>query len=77
METRNQESQPSKVHAQAASSLQSEAWSAFNLAFHAPDAEEYRQAGRDLYRRVLEEKIQALFSRGDEQNRLLDSQPHA
>jgi len=57
----------------AAQKLQADAWEAFNVAFHSPDAEPYRQAGRDLYRKVLEERIRALYQRGDEQNRFLDT----
>jgi hypothetical protein len=61
----------------AADQLQAEAWSAFNLAFHAPEGEEYREAGRELYKRVLEERLRALYLRGDEQNSILDSQVNA
>lgn len=69
--------EPAPKPAIDAESLESQAWSAYNLAFHAPDAEQYRQAGRDLYRQVFEERLQALFVKGDEQNRLLDSRTHA
>jgi hypothetical protein len=65
--------EPYSVHLETAERLQSEAWSAFNSAFHAPEAEEYRRAGRELYQRVLEERIKALYQRGDEQNYLLDA----
>lgn len=65
------------VHLKAAEQLQSEAWAAFNLAFHAPEAEEYRRAGRELYERVIHERLTALYARGDEQNLLLDSHINA
>jgi hypothetical protein len=65
------------AHRQAAEQLQTEAWTAFNAAFHAPDGEEYRRAGRELYRRMMEEQMLALFTRGDEQNRILDARGHA
>lgn len=62
----------SLFHSVAAQRLQVEAWTAYNFAFHVPEADEYRKAGRDLYQQVLEERIRALFLKGDEQNRLLD-----
>jgi hypothetical protein len=61
------------VHLKTAERLQAEAWAAFNSAFHAPEAEEYRRAGRELYDRVLHERLTALYLRGDEQNSILDS----
>lgn len=64
-------------HVQAAEQLQSEAWEAFNRAFHAPEAEEYRRAGHELYERVLQERLRALYQRGDEQNSILESRLHA
>lgn len=62
-----------RLHLLTANQLASEAWAAYNLAFHAPESEECRQVGRDLYQRVLEERLQALYERGDRQNSLLDA----
>ena len=62
-----------RTHIEAAEQLQAEAWAAYNSAFHAPECEEYRVAGRELYQRVLEERLRALFLRGDEQNSRLDA----
>jgi hypothetical protein len=59
-------------HVAAAHVLQSEAWDAFNHAYHAADGEKYREIGRMLYRRGLHERIQALFVKGDEQNLLIE-----
>ena len=62
-----------RLHLLTADRLQAEAWAAYNCAFHAPEGEEYRRAGRELYNRVLEEKLRALYLRGDEQNLILDA----
>jgi len=62
-----------QLHLLTATRLEAEAWAAYNSAFHAPESEEYRQTGRELYHRVLEEKIRALYLRGDEQNSILDA----
>ncbi len=61
-----------RYHVLAIEALQSQAWAAFNEAYHRPDAEPYRQAGRELYRRVLHERILAMFTKGDEQNNVID-----
>ena len=58
----------SQLHAIVAQVLQSEACAAFNRAYHEDDAEQYRELGRILYQRGMHERIQALFTRGDEQN---------
>jgi len=65
------------LHLRVAQQLQSDAWTAFNDAFHAPEAEEYRRAGRELYERVIHERLTALCARGDEQNALLDARVNA
>lgn len=65
------------LHLRVAQELQSEAWTAFNDAFHAPEAEEYRRAGRELYERVIHERLTALFERGDQQNVLIDARINA
>jgi hypothetical protein len=65
------------LHVKAAEQLQSEAWTAYNAAFHAPEGEEYRRAGRELYQRVLQERLTALYLRGDEQNFILDTYTNA
>jgi len=62
-----------RLHLMAAHRLQSQAWEAYNSAFHAPEADEYRRAGAELYRRVIEERLRALYLRGDEQNLRIDS----
>jgi hypothetical protein len=53
--------------------LQSEAWYAFNSALHAVEGDEYRQVGHDLYRQLVQERIRALYARGDKQNAILDA----
>ena len=37
-----------RLHIEAAEQLQADAWMAYDSAFHAPEGEEYRQAGREL-----------------------------
>jgi hypothetical protein len=61
-----------RYHVLAVEALQAQAWAAYNEAYHRPDAEPYRQTGRELYRRVLHERILAMFTKGDEQNSLID-----
>ena len=62
-----------QYYAAAVQALTSQAWTVYNKAFHSPDAEPYREAGRDLYRQVTRERIQALFTKSEEQNRIIDS----
>jgi hypothetical protein len=57
-----------RFHTAAAHVLQSEAWEACNRAYHEAYGEPYREIGRELYQKVLHERIQALFMKGDEQN---------
>ena len=66
-----------RMHLVTANRLQSEAWAAYNSAFHASESDEYRKAGAELYHRVLEERIRALYLRGDEQNSLIDDHVHS
>ncbi len=61
-----------RFHTAAAHVLQSEAWEACNRAYHEDYGEPYREIGRELYQRVLHERIQALFTKGDEQNLLIE-----
>jgi hypothetical protein len=62
-----------RMHLLTANRLEAEAWAAYNSAFHTPESEDYRRTGRELYHRVLEEKIQALYLRGDEQNSIIEA----
>jgi 23S rRNA U2552 (ribose-2'-O)-methylase RlmE/FtsJ len=62
-----------QYYAAAVQALTSQAWTVYNKAFHSPDAEPYREAGRDLYRQVTHERILAMFTKSEEQNRIIDS----
>ncbi|HZT95390.1 MAG TPA: hypothetical protein VFB34_01005 [Chloroflexota bacterium] len=54
-------------------SVESHAWQAYNQAFHSPDADTYRRVGRELYKQALEDRIQDLFSRSDDQNSVIEA----
>lgn len=62
-----------QYYAAAVQALTSQAWTVYNKAFHSPEAEPYREAGRDLYRQVTHERILAMFTKSEEQNRIIDS----
>ena len=55
------------------SPLQLQAWMVANAAYHRPNGDVYRAAGRALYQQALHERILDLFARSDEQNARLDA----
>jgi hypothetical protein len=55
------------------SSLQGDAWAAWNASYHEPNAEIYRVLARTLYQQDLHERIMAQFAALDEQNAQLDA----
>ena len=55
-------------YAPTISTLQGEAWTFLNESYHVPERDAYRALGQTLYAQDLHERIQALFSRSDEQN---------
>jgi hypothetical protein len=57
------------------SSLQAEAWAAWNASHGEPLGDAYRTLGAVLYRLDLQERIGALLARSDEQNARLDALP--
>ncbi len=54
-----------------ASKLQSEAWEAYNRAYHTDDPETYRKVGRELYHQNLLAQIRLLLDRSDQQNSII------
>lgn len=56
----------------AVSSLQGDAWAAWNASYHAEDRDAYRAVSLALYGQDVHERIERLFARSDEQNRYLD-----
>lgn len=55
------------------SSLQADAWAAWNASYCEPVGDAYQTLGGALYRLDLQERITALFALSDEQNRRLDA----
>jgi hypothetical protein len=54
------------------SSLQGDAWAAWNASFYVEEKDVYRTVGRALYEQDVHERIENLFARSDAQNDLLD-----
>ena len=55
------------------STLQGDAWAAWNASYHAEAPDAYRAVGRALYQQDVENRITTLLARLDEQNRPLDA----
>jgi hypothetical protein len=55
------------------SSLQGDAWAAWNASYHEGNPEAYQALARALYRQDVHERIAAQLARLDEQNALLDA----
>jgi len=55
------------------SSLQGDAWEAWNASYAAPDRDVYRAVSLALYQQDMHQRISTLFARSDEQNARLES----
>jgi hypothetical protein len=55
------------------SSLQGDAWEAWNASYAAPDRDVYRAVSLALYQQDVHQRITTLFARSDEQNARLDA----
>ena len=60
-------------HAASIARLQADAWAVWNASYDAPVPEAYRTVGLALYQQAVDQRIQTLFARSDEQNAQLDA----